>query len=261
MKKLWLAVVAVALVLAVVGVAGCNGDGGVTVAGGEGELKFSLGNQQEGIWVNGTGTIYAKPDIAVLRLGIEVQRSTLADAQADAQVAMDNVMEALKDQGVKEEDIQTQYFNIQHIQDWDKYYDEREGEPVIIGYRVTNVVSAKIRDVEKAGEVIDAAAEAGGDLTRIDGISFTVDDPSPYYKEAREEAVKYAKEKAEQLATAAGVKLGSPVYITENTYYPSPNYISRDMAVAESAGGVSTPISAGELEITTTVQINYSIAD
>ena len=262
MKKMWLAVAgAVVLILAVVGVAGCNGDSGVTLASSNGELKLSLNSQQDGIWVSGTGKVYATPDIAVLRLGVEVQKPTVAEAQAEAQVAMDRIMEALKAQGIDEKDIQTQYFNVQKVSEWDKVYENGESREIIIGFRVMNVVSAKIRDVEKAGEVIDAVAVAGGDSTRIDSISFTIDDPSPYYEEAREEAVKYAKAKAEQLAEAAGVKLGKLAYITENSYMPTSNYYSRDMVMAESAGGMSTSISAGEMEVTTSVQMAYAIAD
>jgi uncharacterized protein YggE len=260
MKKLWLAVIGAVLVLAVVGLTSCEGDGGVAL-GSNGDIRVSLDSQQDGIWVSGTGKVYAKPDIAVLRLGIDVQRETVAQAQAEAQVAMDQVMEALKSQGVDEKDIQTQYFNIQKVTKWDKVYEDGTEQEIIIGFRVANVVSAKIREVEKAGEVIDAVAAAAGDATRIDSISFTIDDPSPYYEEAREEAVKYAKAKAEQLAEAADVELGKLAYITESTYMPSPNYYSRDMVMAEAAPGMSTSISAGEMEVTTTVQMAYSIAD
>jgi uncharacterized protein YggE len=261
MKKIWLAVVGVVLVLAVVGMTGCNGDGGVTLAGGDGELKLSLNSQQDGIWVSGTGMVYAEPDIAILRLGIEVMKETVTEAQAEAQVAMNDVVEALKAQGIEEKDIQTQYFTIQRITDWDKYYEEREGVEYLIGYKVTNIVSAKIRDVDKAGEVIDAVAIAGGDLTRIDSINFTIDEPSEYYAQAREEAIDYAKAKAEQMAELAGVKLGQVTYITENSYMSSPNYYSRDAVVAESAAGVSTSISTGEMEISTSVQMAFSISD
>ena len=262
MKKIWLAVAGVVvLILAVVGVAGCNGDDGVTLASSNGELKLSLNNQQDGIWVSGTGKVYATPDIAILRLGIDVQEPTVAEAQAEAQTAMDRVMEALKAQGIDEKDIQTQYFNIQKVSEWDKVLENGMSEEIIIGFRVTNVVSAKIRDVEKAGEVIDAVAAAGGDSTRIDSISFDIDDPSPYFEQAREEAVKYAKDKAEQLAEAAGVTLGKLAYITENSYVPSANYYSRDMITAEAASGVATSVSAGEMEVTTTVQMAYAIAD
>ena len=253
MKKIWLAVIGVVLVIGVVALAGCSGGVDGTL-----ELKGQLNSQQEGIWVNGEGKVTAVPDVAVISVGIEAREATVSEANDKAKVAMDDVMTALKDAGVKDEDIQTQYFNINRVTRWD---DEKRQEE-IIGYRVTNVVTAKIRNVEDAGAVIDAVADAGGDLTRINNISFTVDDPTPYQAEARKLAVVDAAAKAETLADVAGVKLGKATYISENSYIPSPVYRGDMIAVAEAAApGMETPISPGEIEITTNVQIAYAIAD
>ncbi|MBN1176082.1 MAG: SIMPL domain-containing protein [Dehalococcoidales bacterium] len=253
MKKMWLAVIGVVMVIGVVALAGCSGGVDGTL-----ELKGQLNSQQEGIWVNGEGKVTAVPDVAIISVGIEAQETTVAAANDEARVAMDDVMNALKDAGIKDEDIQTQYFNINRVTRWD---DEKRQEEVI-GYRVTNVVTAKIRKVEDAGAVIDAVADAGGDLTRINNISFTVDDPAPYQAEARKLAVADAAAKAKTLAEVADVTLGKATYISESSYMPGPIY--RDMvgvAEAAAAPGVETPISPGEIEITTNVQIAYAIAD
>jgi uncharacterized protein YggE len=255
MKKIWLGVIGVVLVLVVAGLTGCSTDG-VQFTGGSLELKGSLNSQQEGIWVSGEGRVAAVPDVAILRLGIEAQEATVADAQERAAGAMKKVMDALEDQDVDEKDIQTQQFSIRRITRW----DDDEQQEVITGYRVTNMVTAKIRDVENAGTVIDVVAAAGGDLTRIDSISFTVDDPSEYYNEARELAVKDAAAKAKVLADVAGVKLGKPTYISESSYVPSAVYRT-DAVMAEAAFQEETPISAGEMEITLNVQLAYAIAD
>ncbi|GAI83768.1 unnamed protein product, partial [marine sediment metagenome] len=164
----------------------------------------------------GQGVVTVTPDIATLRLGVEVQAATVAEAQSQAIEAMDEVMEALTDNGVAEKDIQTQYFSIRQITRWDQDDDEE----VVIGYRVTNTVTAKIRDVDEAGTVIDAVAAAGGDFIRIDSINFSVDDPSAYYEEAREEAMADAEAKAEQLAELAGGNLGKATYISESSQTP-----------------------------------------
>lgn len=257
MKKTWLVVIGVALVLAVVGLAGCSSEGGVTLSGDPSGIKLNLSSQQEGIWVNGEGKVTAVPDVAILRVGIESQEATVAQAQDEATVAMNGVMEALEDEGVKDEDIQTQYFNIHRVTRWDND-NQRE---IVLGYRVTNVVTAKIRDVAGAGAVIDAVAVAGGDLTRIDSISFTIDDPTPYYEQARELAVVDAAAKAKTLADTADVKLGKPTYISESSYMPGPVYRGDMIAMAEAAPQMETPISPGEMEITTNVQMAYAIAD
>jgi len=243
MQKNWLLVVAVLLVLAVFVLAGCTSSTSPDVYNS---------NQQEGIWVTGNGKVAAVPDIANLSLGIEAQETSVTEAQNEAAITMDRVMTALKSGGIADKDIQTQYFSIQQVTRWDR---DKEKE-ITIGYRVTNMVTAKIRDITKTGSIIDAVAEAGGDLTRIDNISFSIDDPSQYRNEARDKAVVDAKTKAEHLATLNGVKLGKPIYISESVYYP----VYRPPTKVEEAAPV-TPISPGELEISLDVQIVYAILE
>ena len=250
MKKHWLMAISMALMLAVVGLCGC-GAGGATL----GTLSsIQLSSQQEGIWVSGNGKVMVTPDIVTLRLGIEAQEATVAEAQARAAEAMDRVMAALVDNGVAEKDIQTQYFSIRQVTKWDR---EKEKE-IVVGYRVTNKVNVRIREIDKAGVIIDAVAYSGGDLTRIDSIGFSVDDPSAYYEEARQKAMADARTKAEQLADLGGVKLGKPTYISEGTVIPP-----YPRALYEKAGAVAvpdeTPISPGEIEISLTVQVVYAI--
>jgi uncharacterized protein YggE len=252
MKKIWLAVIGVVLLVGVVALAGC----GSNQPGGTFELKGNLYGQQEGIWVSGTGKVYAIPDIVQLTLGVEAQAVSVAEAQSKATDAMNKVVQALKDAGIDEKDIQTQYFNITEVTKW----NDKESEPIIIGYKVTNTIVAKLKDVKKAGEVIDAVVAAGGDYTRINGISFTVEDPNIYYAQAREKAITYAKAKAEQMASLTGAKLGKVTYISEYNYLPSANYYDGRVGAAAPAID-TTSISAGQLEITTTVQIAYAVAD
>ncbi len=259
MNKIWLAVVGVVLILAVAGLAGCSAGG--ALAGDVFGVNINLNPQQQGLWVSAEGKVTAVPDIAILNLGVEAQETTVAEAQAAATEAMDKVVQALKDQGIDDKDIQTQYFNITNVTRWVEQF-QNEGKEEVIGYRVTNTVTAKVREVEKAGDVIDAVVAAGGDLIRINNIGFTIDDPRPYYEQARDEAVEYAAAKAEQLADKAGINLGKVTYMTESNYFPGPIY--RNYSIADSALGVPAPaidtaISAGELEITTVIQMAYAI--
>ena len=253
-KWLWMAGL-VALVIPAIVLAGCAGD---TTQGTQANapLEVSLNSQQHGIWVNGEGKVMATPDIAHVSLGIEAQAVAVADAQREAATAMDKVMKALTDNGVATKDIQTQYFNISQVTRWDR---ETEQE-VVIGYQVTNTVTATIREIEKTGTIIDAVVLAGGDLTRVNGISFTIDDPTAYQNEARGKAVTDAKNKAGQLATLAGVTLGKPTYITESLYFPS-GPIYKGVVAREEAEAAVTPISPGEMEITVNVQIGYAVLD
>jgi uncharacterized protein YggE len=250
MKKYWLVAMSLVLVLAVVGFAGCSA--GPTTIG-----TVDVNSQQTGIWVNGEGKVTVTPDIATLSLGIEAQATTVAEAQDQAATAMSAVMTALTDNGVADKDIQTQYFSIYQVTKWDDFKDEQ----VVIGYRVTNMVTAKIRDIEQAGPIIDAVAAAGGDYTRINNISFSVDDPTPYYEQARQKAVADARAKAEQLADLAGVNLGQPTYISEGTIYPPVVYRDVGMEAMAPVPAPTTPISPGEIELTLNVQVAYAIAD
>jgi len=241
MKKYWLLVIGLVSVLALL-FSGCSTN---TTLGG-----VSVG-QQEGIWVNGTGKVTAVPDVALLGLGVEAQKASVAEAQSEASQAMDKVMTTLKTSGVADKDIQTQQYSIYQVTRW----DETKGEEIVVGYRVTNIVTAKIRTMDKIGIIIDAVAVAGGDLTRINSVAFSIDDPSNYQQQARVKAVADAQAKAKQLADLAGVTLGELTYVSESVQLPSPIYSG---VIAEQALA-PTPISPGEMEVSITVQTAYAI--
>ena len=250
MKKKWFFVTAAIIpVLAVIMLTGCG-----ATAADLGEItQLSVSSQQQGIWVSGQGEVSAAPDIATIRLGIEAEAESVSDAQAQATVAMNNVLDSLKSNGIADKDIQVQQFSIDKITEWDRIEEKQE----VTGYRVTHMVTVKIRDIDKAGDIIDDVAEAGGDLTRVDSINFSIEDPTEYYEEARKEAVEDAEAKAKQLASLAGVSLGKATYISESSYYaPVTSRASYDMVEEAKA---ATTISAGELDISATVQIAYSI--
>jgi len=220
----------------------------------------SDGAQQTGLVVGGEGRGTYVPDVAILRLGIDSQENTVALAQQKAAAAMAKVVAALKAKGVADKDIQTQQFSIQPITQWveEVVSGLKRGRQVIVGYQVTNTVQAKLRQMGQAGATIDAVAEAGGDLTRIDSISFTKEDITQEKNLAREKAVKDAQAKAQQIAALTGIALGQPIYITESTpyVYATKDYYAGGLPAASEA---VTPIVSGEQEFTVTVQIVYAI--
>jgi hypothetical protein len=252
-RRKYLLAIGLALLLSLVGLVGCTSGGtsGIELPSG---LRINANSQQEGIWVNGHGEVNAAPDIAILQLGISAQRASVAEAQAEAATAMDKVMATLRAGRVADKDIQTQYFSIQQVTRW----DQDKQQEIVVGYRVSNMVMSKIRDIAKTGSIIDTVAEAGGDLTRIDNISFSIDGPSQYRKEARDKAMADARTKAEQLASLSGVKLGKPTYISESISYP---VYSQPTRVAEGAPAPTTPISPGEMKISLDIQVVYAILD
>lgn len=223
-----------------------------------------ISGQNTGIWVHGEGKVTVVPDIAILTLGVEAQEDTVAEAMANASHAMAKVGTALMESGIEGKDIQTQYFNIRQRTTW----DNRNEEEIITGYRVTNKVIVKIRTAAhesvtldyKASNIIDTVVKAGGDLIRIDSFNFSMEDPAIYYDEAREKALADARDKAEQIADTAGVRLGEPTYITESiSYYPTPYQVTYSMGVPVPTAEPGVSISTGETEITILVQVAYSI--
>jgi uncharacterized protein len=226
----------------------------ITAAIGCSTKKINSGitsNQQQGIWVNGQGKVATVPDVVQLTLGVQSQRETVAAAQSEANSAMERVIASLTGNGVAEKDIQTQRFSIQIV----TRYDDTNKKDVIVGYLVTNMVTAKIRNLDNTGTIIDAIATAGGELTRVDNINFSIEDPAVYYAEARLKAINDAKTRAGQIASLSGIKLGEPTFISESVSIPSS---VPPVRVGTPAPG-QTPISIGEVNVTITVQIVFAI--
>jgi uncharacterized protein YggE len=254
MNKKWLSLIILGLVLviAVPILSGCS-----SPAGAQGTpSSVQVSQQPEGIWVSGIGEVSITPDLATLNLGVMTQELTVAQAQSKASEAMAKVMKALTDAGIAQKDIQTGYFNISQQTRWD---DLKKLETPI-GYQVTNMVTVKIREIAKVGDIIDSVVMAGGDLIRINGITFSVEEPSKYYTEAREKAMIAAKSKAGELAKLAGLTLGKPTYIVENAQYtPYVGYANYSVRVPSPDMAAGTSISAGETKVTLTVDVAYSV--
>jgi len=252
MKWRLLSAICLVLVVITIGAAGCESFAPPSTKAPSASSGLFPSQQNTGIWVTGEGNVSAVPDVAILSLGVEAQAATVSEAQNQAATAMAAIVTELDNHGINKKDIKTQHFSISPVRRW------VEDKEILLGYRVTNTVTAKIRQVDETSVIIDAVARAGGDYTRINSISFTVDDPTPYHKEAREKAVADAEAKAKQLADLSGVKLGKPTYINESGgFTPVIRAPYPEMAPAPAAP--PTPISPGETEIRLSVQVVYSI--
>ncbi len=220
------------------------------------------GAGNSGIWVTGQGTIEIPADVAQVSIGVESRETTVADARQKAADAMESVLEAIKDNGVSEDDIVTTNFNIYPQTIWVEVSDSlgRHSEPRITGYTVSNTVQITVRDIDDLSPVVDTAATAGGDLIRINSIQFTVDDSSAYGEQIRQMAAAEALAKADVYARAMGVTLGPLVYLTE-IGSSVPMAASAPMAemAAMDGGFKSTPISSGDVNLSVTVQAVFAI--
>jgi len=245
MKK-QIAVIALVLsgLLAFLGTA-CEGDK-ITVASPNGTTL-------QGITVSGEGKATGQPDIALLSLGISTLRPTVAEARDEAASTMEKVIDAVKGNGVAEKDIQTTQYSIYPEYDYSIVASQK-----LLGYRITNTVIIKVRDIDKTSDVLDSATAAGGDLTQVQDITFTIDEPDALRDEAREDAVKDAKARAQRLADTAGVKLGDPISITEGSV-SSPVPMRDALLGGAAEADTATPIQPGELDINLTVQVVFAI--
>ena len=231
-------------------------------ASGQASVVAQVGGTGAGIHVSGEGSITMAPDLAMLNIGVEATAATVSDARQQAATAMNAIVDALHDNGVEDKDIQTRFFNISPRYDFQEVLREgglKSRKQVLVGYMISNSASIKIRDLDAVGTVVDDVAEAGGDATRINGISFTVEDPSPFMVQLREEAVEDALAKASQFADLTGVSLGRLVLISEiGRGAPVINTFG-DRAMFAQAESAPTQISGGELELRMSVQAVFDI--
>ena len=225
--------------------AACSDEGDKIVVNGAGA--------NQGISVSGSGSAFGTPDIANLQLGVQTEARTVAAAREAAARSQQALIGSLRANGIDDDDIQTIQFSIE------PQYDFGPGvTQTLRAYRVTNVVNATIRKIDATGKIVDDAVAAGGSSVVVRGISFSIEDPTDLEEAAREEAMQQAEERAVSLAALAGVSLGRPLSIQENS--------SRQVAPIQLVGlgvasGLPTSIQAGQLQIQITVNVTYSIED
>jgi uncharacterized protein YggE len=262
----------------------------VLLAATYGPPAFAEGDSSSpaGIWVTGQGSASGVPDLAMLNLGVEVLADSAADARTQATEGIDAAIEALEENDVAEEDIQTRRYSIGPRYNYVEVTQcvDEEGEAVVVGetgdvppgtqctrahnqvldgYQVNNHLAVTVRDLDSVGAIIDGVIEAAGDIVRINGINFSIEDSKALEDEARATAVADLMAKAARLAELAGVELGPLVYLSESTGpTPFPRFASGASGFASYAYApqsmLLTGIQPGELEAVVTVQGVFAIA-
>jgi len=195
----------------------------------------------------GTARVRGVPDLLTLTMGVRTRGDSVGAALDRNNAAVRRVIDVLTDGGVDDRDIQTSNFSIGPVS------DDRSTE--ITGYEVSNLLRVQLRDLGRAGSLIDRAAQAGGDDAVVHGVSFGFDDTSGLVAQARSEAVRRARTQAEQLAEAAGVELVEVRTISESSrddgrVLDAPEASRRDAAV---------PVVPGTEELSVTVTVTYTI--
>ena len=199
------------------------------------------------ISVTGEATVSVPPDLAEIDGGVTSEAKTAREASEANNAAMGKVLQALKGAGIEEKDVQTSRLSLQP-----QSAPNRSGPSAIAGYRASNRVTIRVRDVTKVASVIDTLVGAGAN--EIGGINFVVSQASKLLDEARERAVADARRKAEIYAKAAGVTLGAPLSISEQGNSAPVPY--RRMAAGMAA---SAPVAQGEETLQVSVSVSWAI--
>ncbi|MCC7264775.1 MAG: SIMPL domain-containing protein [Candidatus Latescibacteria bacterium] len=202
------------------------------------------------IYVSGSATVKANPDIAQAQLGVQTFADSVAEAVAQNNTRSAAVQAAMVAQGIAARDMHTTGFNVYPQMDYEK---DRAG--VIVGYWAANTLNVRMRNLAKVGEVLQAGIEAGAN--NVSGLYFALEDPDSLLQEARVQAVADARKRAEALVGAAGGKLGKVLSIRETSPWYGPVMARADFDKAE--GAASVPVQPGELEVTGQVEVVFQI--
>ncbi len=200
--------------------------------------------------VTGEGKVTVSPDIAVVNVGVTAQAATAKAAQNQLNTLINAVSDAVKQVGVDAKDIQTSGYTIYPTQDY------TDGRQRITGYQASSNLTIKVRDIEKANAVVDAATAAGAN--QVGGVSFDVDDKTKAQNEAREKAVTEAKRKAEAAASIAGFRLGRIINYNED-FGGIPRPIPMMAETKAGLGSAPTQLEPGSSEVSVVVSLSYEI--
>jgi hypothetical protein len=204
------------------------------------------------IALTGTGEVRARPDMAVITIGVTKRAATAREALTQNNLAMTQVIELLKQMGVEEKDIQTSGFSVSPAYQYD---NQNQQPPKIIGYDVSNQLAIIIHKLEDIGSILDQVVSKGSN--QIFGIGFSIADPKPLEDEARRLAMADAARKAQLYAESAGISLGRIVSILENFQHPpGPLYAKVQRMEAQDA---AVPVAEGQQVISAQISVSWEI--
>lgn len=207
--------------------------------------------QGEGNTINvaGNSELNVKPDEAEVWAGISIVKDSADDAQTEANTIMNDIIDGLKQNGIKEGDIQTEQLNLYEERTW-----TRDEGSKVVGWRATQILKIKTTDLTKVGEIVDIVATNGAN--QINNIQFQLSEQKEkeYKQQAIAQATKNAKEKAEVIADSLDVKLGKIKTVSEANYYTRPYMVAMDAK----AGGIEVEEAAAVMprDVTVTANIN-----
>ena len=209
---------------------------------------------ENGVTLDATGSVKVVPDGVQFNFSVFAVEATSKSASERANVLANQAREALDESKIDKEDISTQNVSV-----YPEYSYSPEGKQTLIGFRASQSFAVTLRDTEEAGAVVDAVLLlVGTDLT-IDTLAPILLDTSDALEQARENAIKLAKKKAEDYADLLDVKLGDVISVREFSGSSSiPQPWLRDMATADSLESTKTVVDLGTQEVTVTVEVRWA---
>jgi uncharacterized protein len=215
--------------------------------------------------VTGVAEVRARPDRALIQLGVQTRADTAQAAMAQNNVVMNKIIDALKTLGVpdqsRDETVQTSYISLSPIYTQPPQTDPRlpPPPPVLAGFEASNVVALDLvvepNGASKVGPALDAATAAGAN--QIQGISFRLANEQQAKLQALQQAGAQARAKADALAMGLGIAIGAVDAASEVSYQVTP--VDRAVAPAPADGGTSTPVLPGELIVQAQVQVRFTL--
>jgi hypothetical protein len=212
------------------------------------------------ITVSGKGEVIVKPDIATVSFGVTAENLDVAKAQTEATTKMNKIIDLLKNKGIDEKDIKLTNYNIYPRYDYiqTQLYPYGGGKQVLSAYVVSQTVEVKIRDISKSGEILSGVGELG--VTDVSGLNFTVDKEDEVKDQARDLAIKDARNQAKELAKSLDVRLVKIANFSEGGNYPVYYEMNKSLALSSGSRDAVVPqVPMGENKITSTVSITYEI--
>lgn len=221
------------------------------------------------VTVTGTGEVTAVPDVASFSFSVTESSKQVSDAQNKSSQKINKIIEALKDMGILEKDIKTTGYNTYPKYDYVKIpcsesamdlYPCQNSKQVLNGYEVSQTIIVKVRKTADAGTALSKVGDLGA--TNISGLSFVIDDMEKVQAEARNKAIKDAKEKAKVLEKSLGVRFARITSFYENGSHPVYGYggdMMSEKVMSSQPLSVPPQVPVGENKVISNVSITYEI--
>jgi uncharacterized protein YggE len=202
--------------------------------------------------VSATGEVTRVPDIAIISAGVQTLQPTATAAIDENAARMERVRAALKRAGIEDRDIQTSSINLNP-----EYQYDQNRPPRLTGYRATNTVNVKFRDLKRTGAILDALVAEGAN--QINGPNLTIDKPESALDEARTKAIANGRARADLYARALGMRVVRLISVSEGGGYNVPPPMPMVAQMAERSVAADTKIDPGTQQLQVNVSMSFEL--